>query len=312
MSDPECGRCKFCAREHEMKDKPGAPTTLPTSLDLYEFLKCKMIEPGDSLVKKKMCGIWRRDIWWVPSKGEGAVMRTTGEVDSLDGSASFHQFEDIGRAGFLNVRTRSCHQCDECWAGNSAACENEDVCGPVKLVEITCKAAVERPLTRSMLASEGIELSNGVEKGDFICIELDSLQEPYIICRALGGVEAWPAEKDNQYHWMGYCRTGDKVIWVEKLEGHGNLYKVMDNWRFPIFLEDVRLTKFDLKPRETRLSSRQQAAGVKAIERFDMSAELRVEILSRMPLECDKPLRGKDMRGTPEVQMPRNVETAVD
>ena len=56
MSDPECGRCKFCAREHEMKDKPGAPTTLPTSLDLYEFLKCKMIEPGDSLVKKKIAG----------------------------------------------------------------------------------------------------------------------------------------------------------------------------------------------------------------------------------------------------------------
>jgi hypothetical protein len=246
-----------------------------------------------------------------PAKRQ-SLHATTGEVDSLDGSASFHQFEDIGRAGFLNVRTRSCHQCDECWAGNSAACENEDVCGPVKLVEITCKAAVERPLTRSMLASEGIELSNGVEKGDFICIELDSLHEPYIICRALGGVEAWPAEKDNQYHWMGYCRTGDKVIWVEKLEGHGNLYKVMDNWRFPIFLEDVRLTKFDLKPRETRLSSRQQAAGVKAIERFDMSAELRVEILSRMPLECDKPLRGKDMRGTPEVQMPRNMETATD
>ena len=111
---------------------------------------------------------------------------------------------------------------------------------------------------------------------------------------------------------MGYCRTGDKVIWVEKLEGHGNLYKVMDNWRFPIFLEDVRLTKFDLQPRETRLSSRQQAVGVKAIERFDMSAELRVQILSRMPLECDKPLRGKDMRGTPEVQVPRNVEIAAD
>ena len=47
------------------------------------------------------------------------------------------------------------------------------------------------------------------------------------------------------------------------------------------------------------LSARQQAAGVKAIERFDMSAELRVQILSRMPPECDKSLRGKDMRGTP-------------
>ena len=60
------------------------------------------------------------------------------------------------------------------------------------------------------------------------------------------------------------------------------------------------------------LSARQQAAGVKAIERFDMSAELRVQILSRRPPECDKSLRGKDMRGTPEVQVPRNVETATD
>ena len=60
------------------------------------------------------------------------------------------------------------------------------------------------------------------------------------------------------------------------------------------------------------LSARQQAAGVKAIECFDMSAELRVQILSRMPPECDKSLRGKDMRGTPEVQVPCNVETATD
>ena len=51
---------------------------------------------------------------------------------------------------------------------------------------------------------------------------------------------------------------------------------------------------------------------MKAIECFDMSAELRVQILSRMPPECDKSLRGKDMRGTPEVQVPRNVETATD
>ena len=51
---------------------------------------------------------------------------------------------------------------------------------------------------------------------------------------------------------------------------------------------------------------------MKAIERFDMSAELRVQILSRMPAECDKSLRGKDMRGTPEVQVPRNLETAAD
>ena len=60
------------------------------------------------------------------------------------------------------------------------------------------------------------------------------------------------------------------------------------------------------------LSSRQQAAGVKAIERFDMSAELHVQILSRMPTECDKLLREKDMRGAPEVQVPRNMETAAD
>ena len=51
---------------------------------------------------------------------------------------------------------------------------------------------------------------------------------------------------------------------------------------------------------------------MKAIERFGMSAELHVQILSRMPTECDKSLRGKDMRGAPEVQVPRNMETAAD
>jgi hypothetical protein len=64
-----------------------------------------------------------------------------------------------------------------------------------------------------------------------------------------------------------------------------------------------------LQPAPAEASSSQQLAA--AADR-SMPAAAAASILSRMPTECDKSLRGKDMRGAPEVQVPRNMETAAD
>ena len=56
-----------------------------------------------------MRGMYRRIIWFIPTKGPGSAIRRVKHCNTLAGSNIMHQFEDLGRPGYLRVRDRSCH-----------------------------------------------------------------------------------------------------------------------------------------------------------------------------------------------------------
>ena len=117
LVDPENGRSKHAAREHEGNIGDDDENSLRDSEKLSEFLKANMRWPQTPLHKKQMRGIYCREYWYIPAVGPNAVNRRIKHCDTLAGSSSMHQFEDIGRPGFIRVRERSCHRCQSCWGG---------------------------------------------------------------------------------------------------------------------------------------------------------------------------------------------------
>jgi len=91
---------------------------------------------------------------------------------------------------------------------------------PALLVELDPYTPPERPLTRSALSAEGIALANTVEPGDFLAVEIDSLQTPWMMFRATSKVETYPGPE--QKYWMGKVLAGDSLLWAHKMEGVGN------------------------------------------------------------------------------------------
>jgi hypothetical protein len=217
-------------------------------------------------------------------KGEGSVNRRIKHCDTLDGSSKLHQFEDIGVPGFLRVRERSCHRCPDCWAGKSEYCCCMDMQEyPSELAELKPLTVPERAVTRSQLTEEGIAMGRAASVDDFMCVEVDSLQEPWMICKVRSACETW--DKTNQYLWMGWVQLGDEVIWVQKLEGIGNTFTLTDK-EFPVFIEDIRLSKFKMERVKTRVS--QRASHARGIERFQLPSITKASIVGSMPMTLDR------------------------
>ena len=220
----------------------------------------------------------------MPVKGEGSVNRRIKHCDTLDGSSKLHQFEDIGVTGFLRVRERSCHRCPECWAGKAEYCCCTDMVDyKSKLVELKPLTTPERALTRSRLSEEGVEMGRVAEIGDHVCVEVDSLQEPWMIGKVRSACGVWA--KEDQYLWMGWVTKGDEVLWVQKLEGVGSTFTLTDK-EFPVFVEDIRLSKFKMERMKTRAS--QRASHAKGIERFQLPSITKASIIGSMPMTLDK------------------------
>jgi hypothetical protein len=190
LVDPENGRAKHMAREHENNVGDNDEKSLRTSFELYKFLLKVFHTPNRDLLDKGMRGIYKREIWYIPVKGEGAVNRRVKQCDTLDGSNKLHQFEDIGVPGFIRVRERSCHRCSDCWRGRSdfCSCLEMQQYGS-RLEELRPFTVPPRAVTRSQLSEEGKSMSEAAELGDFICVEIDDLQEPWMIGRVKKHVE---------------------------------------------------------------------------------------------------------------------------
>ena len=117
LSDPEMGRLKEVARQHELRSTEERPTTLKSSEAYYEFLKQNHCKLNVDIIHKKFKGIYCRVVWFLSSKD---IDRRWPEVDTLAGSSKLHQFEDIGTAGFVRVRYKSCYTCAACKGGGLA------------------------------------------------------------------------------------------------------------------------------------------------------------------------------------------------
>jgi hypothetical protein len=284
LVDPENGGGKRMARRHEDEVGENDEASLRTSYELYKFLKKEYNKPNVDFLDKKMKGIYQREIWYIPATGEGSVNRRIKHCDTLDGSSKLHQFEDIGITGFLRVRERSCHRRNECWQGRSEFCTCVDMKQyPSMLVELKPLTTPERALTRSKLSEEGITMGREVMEGDYVCVEVDNLQEPWMVGRVRTSCEVWPESKGRQYLWMGWVVPGDEVVWVQKLEGVGNTFTLTSK-EFPVFIEDIRLMKFKMEKIQTRASSR---FNIRGLERFKMCAQTKATIIGSMPMALD-------------------------
>ena len=102
-----------------------------------------------------------------------------------------------------------------------------------KVVQLNPLTVPERAVTRSTLSEEGINLSNKVVPGDFICCEIDSKQEPWMI--GLAETAVINHDGPDQNTWMGKIMRGDSIIWAVKLEGSGNVFGETEK-RVPIFV----------------------------------------------------------------------------
>lgn len=76
-----------------------------------------------------------------------------------------------------------------------------------------------------------------------------------------------------------------KVLWVQKLEGVGSTFTLTDK-EFPVFVEDIRLSKFKMERMKTRAS--QRASHAKGIERFQLPSITKASIIGSMPMTLDK------------------------
>ena len=76
---------------------------------------------------------------------------------------------------------------------------------------------------------------------------------------------------------MGWVTKGDEVLWVRKLEGVGSTFTLTDK-EFPVFVEDIRLSKFKMERMKTRAS--QRASHAKGIERFQLPSIILQKLVS--------------------------------
>jgi len=162
-----------------------------------------------------------------------------------------------------------------------------------KIVQLKPLTAPARALTRSILSEEGKQMATTVSPGDFICCEIDSVQEPWMIGLAETAVIKY--DGPEQRTWMGNLLPGDLIIWAMKLEGSGNCFGATEK-RVPVFIEDIRLVKFHMKKLATRTSSRAGRADVRVFARYELGSNDKASILGSMPVVLDRTTRHASRR----------------
>ena len=78
-------------------------------------------------------------------------------------------------------------------------------------------ATTEVPLTRQALAREGVALAASLEPGDFVGVEVDSVQEPYLIGEVVQPLTVWSGPEERTF--MGRMTEGDQVVQVRRFMG---------------------------------------------------------------------------------------------
>ena len=95
---------------------------MKTTLALHTFLCDHLKKPTKDLFEKakKGRGIYRRIFFYIPAHGEGYSDHSQDEYEKLDGSIKLNQVRitaaSTEEVDLLEVRGRSCHQCDNCWS----------------------------------------------------------------------------------------------------------------------------------------------------------------------------------------------------
>lgn len=186
--DPEGGTLKNAARQYELHiSDPSDQLKDSESFYRWASQKSGLDTPKLNLKQKRGRGIYRRFFYYVPSKGNGSVDRSHLPKLKAHGSSKLHEFVDIGVVGQVATRRASCHQCDECWAGNRYNCSNVGYVGQPKHLLIVSEAlpaaaAVVR-IERAALNRDSLSRATMAKLGSVVCIEThkDEQTVPWVI-----------------------------------------------------------------------------------------------------------------------------------
>ena len=270
--DREGGRVKFLLEQREMAHTRDNPTQMDTSEAVFQFCTGTdpeinngrgNMQPQRDYFLKKGLGCYDRVFFYIGVKD---VRHNLPECDSVKDSSKMHQFNDIGRSGFVRTRQMSCHRCSGCIALKPSQCQNLSHCGPldVRQCNLTSSGRAEVPLLRSAPARSGAQLAPTLKVGDFVAIELDDVQVPWILGEVI--VALHTHDSGDLETWMGSIKNGDKVLVVRRLEPvrPGSLMYMVTDKETHVFDTDVRLNT-PLELVETRASKRNNAnsSGVK-------------------------------------------------
>ena len=124
-------------------------------------------------------------------------------------------------------------------------------------------------------------MANTVVAGDSVCCETDKVQKPWMIGLTVTSVVTHDGPDQNT--WMGRITAGE-------LEGSGMVFGETEK-RVPIFVEDIRLVKFNMKKLETRISVRSARVDKRVFDRYELGKDDKAKILVAMPLDLDRATR---------------------
>lgn len=220
--------------------------------------------------------------------------------------------------GYVVVRPMSCHMCpgdSGCWRGavdvstqdaNHYPDCTDGMCGAGVLREVKKLTDASVPETRDQLKKDGRKMAATVKDGDIIAVEVDDVNEPWILGRAVikgraKGPRKAKSKVDEVDNWMGKIKKGDLVIDVIKLEPIApgcRFFQYPDQTRmsakafkakhFAVFEEDIRRIDIDLihvEPtrRSSRLERQQETDFDGQYDKWEMRAEDRVAVLELLP-----------------------------
>ena len=228
-------------------------TEMKTSEEFYSFLNLNCKHTLKTIEQKKGKGVYERIFFYLNAK---AVNHNLAEVKTVNGSSTFHEFNDTAQAGNVTTRVLSCHQCAPCKDFRVHDCSNSDFCGPLLgpvKVELAGGGRAEPVVLRTHLGRQGAELAEKAAVGDHIIVELeDSCRESFMIGEVLR--VAYDHSGADSNSWMGTAKTynpetkkPDRLLDVVKLEPTkpgSSIYVVCsDNVEkcFPVFIEDIRM-----------------------------------------------------------------------
>lgn len=112
--DSEGGAIKMSFDRREMEHTLENPTQMDTTLELYEYTQevdpetgRQRLQPQRTLCEKGGVGIHARVFFYITAT---EVNHRLAECNGVTDSSKHHEFVDIGRSGFLNIRKLSCHR----------------------------------------------------------------------------------------------------------------------------------------------------------------------------------------------------------
>ena len=235
LSDSECGGAKHSVDtknvEHSASDEVRGDR-ISTVPEVIAHLRTPY-PVGYGTTKKTMKhnkgkGIRARYFYHIPLK---TISRRHVKAESLDGSKKLHQFIDIGQPGKLLVRHRPCHLCPGCMALDKEKiineCQHTDRAGQAYIADIKpVSGQATLPTTRDAVAQLGRRLSAAAKPGDFVAIELQFNNLPWLIGEVVGRRPHYRYTGQTKAGYFGEVKANDWVLkvrrWLPIMSGGGS------------------------------------------------------------------------------------------